>query len=517
MLTQTRVVCLAALGLWLLAPSAAATESKTDWTEVQTAHVTVKTDLGLESAREAAALVEQTRAALLAAAWGGAKLTQDRIELIVFSNHQEFERYFGDLVADKVVLGDYPPTVFLYGAPGRWEKRTALESDATTSVLKEALAQHLATFFYRRQPRWFVLGLAQFLETISISEDKKTVTLGTINLSAKNDYATHRSFGVKDALAWGVTFNPTDEGTLLGLNGLSWLMVYWMFNAHSAEFVRFQKLLISGLDPSKAWKVVFPSQSLGDIDQELNHFAQYGQTSIAKLPVADAPFSVKRERQLGSADVHALKAEAALAAGQSKEAQAELASALADDPSNVAALRRQLPLAKPSERLALARRATTAHPDDGVAWLLLGDALREAGAQEEALQAYRKATELRPDHPTAFVALANLDLQKGQAKEALPEARTAVSLAPSDGAALDALAAALAGVGRCGEAVAAEARAVDVASDRGVTGKQYSTRLAELQKTCVEAPAPSPAPATPEGSAPSNDAPPPSPVPPSKP
>lgn len=516
MLTEMPVVGLTALGLLLFAPSAAAAEAKTDWMEVQTAHVTVKTDLGLEGAREAASLAELTRTALLAAAWGGAKLTQDRVELIVFSNHQDFERYFGDLVADKVVLGDYPPTVFLYGAPNRWEKRTALESDATTSVLKEALAQHLSTFFYRRQPRWFVMGLAQFLETISISEDRKTVTLGTINLRAKNDYATHRTFGVADALAWGVTFNPTDEGALLGLNGLSWLMVYWMYNAHSPEFVRFQKLLVTGLDPNKAWKVVFPSLAAGDIDQELNHFALYGQTSTAKLPMAEAALSVKRERPMRPADVHAMRAEAALAGGKSKDAQAELASALADDPGNVAALRRQMPLAQPAERLTLARRATTAHPEDGVAWLLLGDAVRETGAQEEAVQAYRKATELLPDHPAAFVALASLDFQKGQAEDALPEARRAVTLAPSDGAALDVLAAALAGVGRCGEAVGAEARAVDVASDRGVTGKQseYSTRLAEIQRMCVEAPA---APATPAVSAPLNNAPPPSPLPPSKP
>jgi tetratricopeptide (TPR) repeat protein len=492
MSNDSPVLRLAALGLIFSWASASAAEPKSGWTEVKTAHVTVKTDLSLDGAREAALLAEQTRAAVLAAAWPGTRLTQDRIELIVFSNHQDFERYFGDLVLDKVVLGNYPPTVFLFGAPGRWERRSALESDSTTSVLRQALVQHLATFIYRRQPRWFAMGLAEFLETLRISEDGKTVTFGALNILAKLDYATHRTVGVADALAWGVTFNPTDEGNLAALNGLSWLMVYWMFNAQSAEFVRFQKLLITGLDPARAFKVVFPTLTPAALDQELNHFAQYGKTGVATLPLPEATYTVDHERPVSTAEVHAMRAEAALAGNLPKEAQAELSAALSDDPGNVAALRRQVPLVKPAERMALARRATAAHPDDGLAWLMLGDALREAGAPaEEAAQAYRKATELLPGHPSAFSALASLELQKGQAKDALPLAQTAVRMAPWDAGMLDTLAAALAGVGRCGEAVATDARAMDMASEGGGTAKrpEYAARLAEMQKTCTEAPA----------------------------
>jgi hypothetical protein len=478
--------------LLLLTPLASAAEAKTGWMEVKTKHVTVKTDLGTEEALRAAVLAEGTRAALLAAAWPGSRLDQDRIELIVFSNHQEFERYFGDFVADKVVLGDYPPRVYLYGAPNRWEKRLTAESEGTVSVLKEALAQHLSTFFYRRQPRWFTIGLAEFLETLHVAEDGKTATLGIPNLQAINDYGTHRSINVADALAWGTTLNPTDEGTLLGLRGLSWLMVHWMYNAHVAEFVRFQKLLITGLDPAKAWKVVFPTLAPGDLDQELNHFLHYGTQGLAtvSIPAADE-VTTDSERPLSSAEVHALRAEAALAADHAKDAQAELSAALADDPGNVTALRRQMPLVKPAERLTLARRATAAHPENGLAWWMLGDALRDTGATpDEVAQAYRKSTELLPDHPAAFNALARLDLQKGQAAPALPQAQAAVRMAPWDPTMLDTLASALAGLGRCGEAAAVEARAMDMAAERsGANRAEYASRLGEIQKTCTEAPA----------------------------
>ena len=435
---------LAALGLLLLSPQASAADAKTGWMEVKTKHVTVKTDLGRKDALRTAVLAEQTRAALLAAAWPGSRLDQDRIELVVFSNHQDFERYFGDFVADKVVLGDYPPTVYLFGSPDRWERRVTLEEEATVSVLKEALAQHLATFFYRRQPRWFSIGLAEYLETLRIAADGRTALLGIVNLQAMNDARTHRSVGVADALAWGTTLNPTDEGTLLGLRGVSWLMVQWMVNTHLPEFVRFQKLLVTGLDPAKAWKVVFPTLLPGDLDKELHQYLQYGSQGVATVSIPESDeTTLDSERLLSSADVHALRAEAALAADHAKDAQAELSAALADDPTNVAALRLQMPLLKPSERVALARRATAAHPEDGLAWVMLGDALRETGGNpEECTQAYKKAMELLPDHPAAFSALASLDLQKGQPAAALPQAQAAVRMAPWDAAMLATLASA---------------------------------------------------------------------------
>ena len=272
------------------------------------------------------------------------------------------------------------------------------------------------------------------------------------------------------------------------------------------EFVRFQKLLVTGLDPAKAWKVVFPTLLPGDLDKELHQYLQYGSQGVATVSIPESDeTTLDSERLLSSADVHALRAEAALAADHAKDAQAELSAALADDPTNVAALRLQMPLLKPSERVALARRATAAHPEDGLAWVMLGDALRETGGNpEECTQAYKKAMELLPDHPAAFSALASLDLQKGQPASALPQAQAAVRMAPWDAAMLATLASALAALGRCGEAAATQARAVDMASEKaGATKRaEYATRLAEIQRTCTEATAAPAEPAAPATSAP---------------
>lgn len=485
---------LASLGLLLLARETSADASRTGWTEVRTAHVTVKTDLSPKSARGAALLAEESRAALLAAGWPGTRPLKDRIELVVFSDHQDFEGYFGDFVRDKVLLGDYPPVVFLYGAPEAWEKRRLLERSEKTSVLRQALAEHLAYFFYRRQPKWFSTGLAEFLETVHLSEDGKSVILGDINLRAMRDYFGHRTFGVADALAWGSTLDPQDEGSIRGLTGLSWVMVFWMYNTHLPEFVRFQELLGTGLDPAKAWKVLFPTLANGDLDRQLFYFSQYGQLGLARFPISEAEATVESERPMSTAEVHVVRAEAALAAGKAKDARAEVSAALAADKDNAAALRRQMPLLAPVERLALARRLVAAHPEAGLAWLALGDALAEGGASEEGTQAYRRATELRPDHPLALGALASLAQKEGRPREALSLAQEAVRMAPWDAALLDTLASALVGLGRCSEAVGAEARAADRASEKsGPSGRStFAARLDAIQKDCVEAPAEKP-------------------------
>lgn len=151
--------------------------------------------------------------------------------------------------------------------------------------------------------------------------------------------------------------------------------------------------------------------------------------------------------------------------------------------------------------MALARRATLGHPDDGLAWLTLADALRDsAESWQECIQAYRKATELLPDNATALNNLARMMLKKGKAEEALPLAVAAVRLAPWESAFLDTLATALAGVGRCSEAVGAQARALDNLPERveASVRTQYAKTLAALQKQCSDRQAASASAASPD-------------------
>jgi tetratricopeptide (TPR) repeat protein len=304
---------------------------------------------------------------------------------------------------------------------------------------------------------------------------------------------------VADALAWGNTFNPHDDGTLAGLYGLSWLLVHWLNNTHPDDFARYETLLVKGIDPDKAWKATFPALVPGDLDQQLNHFSRYGEYRYVNLPIPPVDDSV-RLRPMTSAEVHAARAETALVAalgggsGYVTEARNELSAALADDPGNVRALRMKLRFVKPEERVALGRRATAAHPEDGLAWLTLAETLRGApGSWDEQTKAYEKAMLLLPDNPTAFNNLAWLYVEKGRAKDALPLALSAARLAPWDSGTLDTLAAALFGVGRCSEAVSIQRRALDLLPERvGPSVRaDFAKRLAEFQQKCGLMSAPS--------------------------
>src|SRR5215469_2476858 len=154
------------------------------WREVQAPHVVLRTDLGSGDATEAALTVERYRAQIIAAFWPRAKLPAgDRIEMTVFSNGIDFERYFGRLIGG-IFFHQVPPYAVMYGTPDRWEHLDLLSTKETTSLLRHELVHHLAACLYRRQPRWFAEGLAQFLETVRTGHDGKTVVVGAANLQA---------------------------------------------------------------------------------------------------------------------------------------------------------------------------------------------------------------------------------------------------------------------------------------------------------------------------------------------
>jgi tetratricopeptide (TPR) repeat protein len=481
----------------VLASASSGGEVSTGWTEVRTEHITLKSDLGKEETARAALAVERTRAALLAAAWPGAKLLQpERVEVIVFAGQPDFIHYFGAFLLGLFSHGEYPPTAFLFGPPEKWEKRSTLALSETTSVLKHELSHHLAAYFYRRQPRWFSEGLAQYLETLRIEDDGKSATLGEVNLVAM---AKHNRFPQKaaDVLAWSGKLDSKDQTQILGLYGTSWLLVHWLNNVHPEEFARYQTFLAKGIDPDKAWRIVFPTLASSDIDVLLYQYVRTGDYHYFNVPIPPVEGTLS-SRPMPSAEVHDARATAARTGASmvqdgsalSSEAQAELRAALTDDPTDVRAVRMSIGLSKPEERSAIARRAAKAHPDDGLAWLTVAENVPSTPeGWDEREQAYLKATTLLPDDPLAFLNLASRHLQKGELQQALPMALAAARLAPWHPVMLDVLAQVLAGLHRCSEAVGMESRALEtLPEDTGARSRaEFEGRLADFQKQCIEA------------------------------
>ncbi|HEY3587198.1 MAG TPA: DUF1570 domain-containing protein [Myxococcaceae bacterium] len=481
---------------WALAAGvllAGVSRADSGWREIQGPHVVLRTDLGSGAAREGALAVERFLAQIIAAAWPRAILPAgDRVEVTVFANGLDFEHHFGRNV-EGIFFHDVPPFAVVYGRPEKWEHRASLATPETTSVLRHELVHHLAASIYRRQPRWFAEGLAQFLETVRTGDDGETVVVGAVNLEAMQKYRSFRSVRVADALAWSGLLDGMPEATVHGLYGLSWVMVHWLFNEHPDQFAQFQGLLARGIDPDKAWRVILPGIKTADVDAAINLYVSHGNYQEYLAPFT-APKPPLQEVALTEADVHAERARVALAAarsstdraGHQKEAQQELATALKIDPVNANTLVLAFRLAEPKDRAAIARKLTEAHPDDGRGWRLLGDALRDGGATPEREAALRKAVALRPDDPNALNDLAWYHVQQGKPAEAGPLITKAIQIAPYNPFLLDTLAAAQAQLGRCSEAVATQARALD-ALPEGMPAagrRDFAERLERYRTHC---------------------------------
>jgi tetratricopeptide (TPR) repeat protein len=482
---------MAVLGLALLAGPARADSG---WREIEAPHVTLRTDLGSGAARDAALSVERFRAQIIAAAWPKATLPATRIDMTVFANGLDFEQNFGRNLAG-VFFHEVPPYAVMYGTADRWEHRASLAAQETTSILRHELVHHLAATVYRRQPRWFAEGLAQFLETVRPSEDGKSVVVGAVNLEAMQKYNAFRSLHVADAIAWSGKLDGLPENTIHGLYGLSWLLVHWLFNAHPEQFNQLQGLLARGIDPDKAWKIILPGLNTRDLDGALHQYVKHGDYNEFLAPYTP-PAPELRETPLSEADVHAERARVALAAARGttdessrkEEASRELAAALKLDPGNAGALLLQARSTPVAGRAALARRITEAHPDDARGWVLLGQALaRDPGASAEREAAFKRAIDLNPDNPTPLNDLAWLYVQQGKATQAAPLITKAIQLAPYNPSMLDTLAAVQAALGRCSEAAASEARALDALPDgaSSKTRSAFEERLDQYRTRCT--------------------------------
>lgn len=469
------------------------------WVRMQTEHFDLCTDLGEVEATNAAMALERTRDALLTAAWSkdaGRRATA-RANVVVLASGLEFERYMSRRV-NGVFISVVEPTLFLWGTPDRWERRERLGDESTTSVLRHELVHRLAAGIYGRQPRWFSEGLAQFLESIVISEDGKSAVLGRPNMVAFLQYKTHRSISVSDALAWKSSAD-LDDGTVSGLYGMSWILVHWLYNTQPKAFDAYQERLAAGFDPDSAWSESFGALNLEEIDKQLFHYSRFGNFQELSVPLEPSAIAPPKPAPLTQADTHAILAHLAVVGSLrhekeslQAEAREQIGRALALEPANVLALRLHLRLESSLpvlEWIGRLRAQVQRRPDDGKAWLFLGKMLRGDGSGPERLAALRRAVALLPGNPDAYNALAWELVSTGHGEEALPLAMKASLLAPWDAAIVDTYAASLFAVGRCPDALKAQTRAVDLIpeSARGSKGtRPYTEKLDEYRRSCGE-------------------------------
>ncbi|OJT25001.1 hypothetical protein BO221_11480 [Archangium sp. Cb G35] len=482
------------------------------WQEVESEHFTLQTDLPIEEANKAARYLEQTRAAILAAAWPSASTRKmARVTVYVFGQSSDFENLFPRRVAGFFSLQGDEPFIVLHGPPDTWEKRFSGFSEASSSTLKHELTHHLSTYTLLRRPHWLSEGLAEFLETLRLSKDGRTATMGTPHIDSavfmkkvldlsQRGLLRDNEWSMQRVLAWDDRRRDEFEDWELATNySGSWLLVHWLYNTQPDAFARFQGMLAQGKDPVPSQRDALPELSSARLDKRLFEYLQsgsYEEITVQVPPVANS-FS---ERTLDDAEVHALRGMLALtAAGMSQEdraarrklARAEYEEVLRLEPEGMLALEVQLTDASPEETVSLSRAAVEAHPHEARAWLLLGEALRVGRSPPEVAEreaAYKKAVELAPGDASAANGLAWLYVTQQRYAEAMPLASRAIELAPWNALILDTFAMAAAGLGRCPEAILAEQRALDMLQEQPneTLEKEFRARLAAFTPTsCV--------------------------------
>jgi tetratricopeptide (TPR) repeat protein len=469
--------------------------AETGWSQVTTPHFKLRTDLDEDTAVEAAKKLEATRDELVSAEWPTFAFPEHPpTEVYVLANGLDFEALFGRMVGG-FYRGGTRPAFFLYGSPGHWERRTSLAFDST-SILRHEMVHQLAADVFDHEPRWFAEGLAQFLETVHASEDGKSVVVGALNKEALMKYNTFRTTTLRSVLGDAEPMSTLSDADIHGLYGMSWLFVHWLDNTHRAQLVQYENELVQGTDPARAWGKAFPSFDPDAWESEIYNYSRRGAYQDFTLPLRSTPITARAEK-LSPTTTHVARTRVLLASvgfakkserdAQAKRASDELAKALAIDPTDVEAL--ELDEGGPkTERLAKARQAVAAHPNDPRAFRLVARLLeRSEVAEREA--ALRQAVKLDPTDPGSLNDLAWLLLEQKKAMEALPLALKAFKRAPNDSAIIDTYAMALFRMGRCQTAVAHEKRALELQRDANRSSQmsaELKEHLAQFKSACTE-------------------------------
>jgi tetratricopeptide (TPR) repeat protein len=279
------------------------------------------------------------------------------------------------------------------------------------------------------------------------------------------------------------------------------LLVHWLYNTQPDAFAAYQVKLTKGVDPTVAWSDSFQALAGKDLDQEIQQYTKFGKFTDVPVPIKGVT-AEQAKKPITEADIGAILAQLASTAGTlrndaalKQEARQEIDHALTLEPGNTLALRllRLETKVPEADVLARLRQQVARRPDDGEAWLMLGELLdMEAAAEREA--ALRRAVALMPRSARAYKGLAWMLVSTKRAEEALPLATKAAMLSPWDAPVLDTYAATLFAVGRCPDALNMQKRAVDLVPESADRGSllPFATKVAEYSKACAEPPAPPP-------------------------
>ncbi|QSQ14006.1 DUF1570 domain-containing protein [Myxococcus landrumensis] len=456
------------------------------WTEVQSRHFRVRTNLKPDAAAQTARELELLRRALLFA-WGPDFAPEDFVDVIILRNMGELSEFTQGHFSGHKRTTDRGPLLILSGHEDVPGSKPPLQLQA------HELTHHLSDYVLLHRPKWLSEGLASYLETVELAPDGSLAVMGRPSPWNLERVREEGWLDIDALWDWDGK-SLTDKDAQERHYASAWLWVHYLINKHPARFDAFQSLLARAEASRRAWKSVFGDGA--DLKEGLRAYVESGLYAVLTQPLPPVPTELT-SRELESAEVHAIRGLLYFRAGgvmsydeRLKKARAEVEQGLREDPLNVSAavLAAQV-YAGNDEHLERARALVKAHPDNGSAWDLLAVYLDEAAEPEVMAQARTSAARLLPLNARVQQNLARHHLSKGRLEQGLTVARQAVALAPGELSGYALQAEALFRLERCPEALSHQRRAVALLTGSHPEAFRKHTRsiLKSYEAKCGEA------------------------------
>jgi tetratricopeptide (TPR) repeat protein len=422
------------------------------WIELTTAHFTVRTDLDDTAARGVIHELEETRAAMLDAVWPDAPGPPDRLPVVALASQSELRVFTGPRIEGIWAhRAPFAATILIGG----------YRDDDRRAILRHELAHHLSRWFLPQQPIWFAEGIATFLETIHYDREHQRAVVGEPSWDRFNTLRTGM-FSTSRLL----TGEQPDMAEMALFESTSWLLVHYLINQRELAFQRFQRRVGAFERPQEAW-----AAELGDLDathllSTLDDYVAAGNYNVLRIPMRpwSGPIQV---RPMLDAEVHGARAFMYAVGNLSRtpapdsvrdaRVRAEVDEALSADPAGAleALAVKYYALgvgASPEQQRALAERASRAHPDSELAWLMMADSAPLGDGRFAQQTALARALALAPNDPEALIRMAFIKASNKKWDEAVEFSRKAIRLRALNPQALRTHVAALAMTGQCREA-----------------------------------------------------------------
>ncbi len=363
------------------APTAAGT-----WREVSSEHFIVWTNAAPERARALVRLMENLRQVVLGVSFFSKELPGKSF-VIAFNDLEEVRQYVAPQFIAQAWSGSnvlLQPVIVL----------AASSLDDDKRIVTHELTHVIAHNVIRRQPDWFSEGIAGYFETVRLDEEGSKVDVG-VPIEGRIAYL-RRGGLIPVADVFGCATPACKDARFYST---TWALFTYLLTEHSALLRRYmQRLTEVATDQQAAlWAETFPGLPASKLDSELATWLHYGSIRVMKYDVRLRDWPVT-ERSVTDADVLAAKGTLRYLVSPERGASAEIAQALALDPTHVIANMIEA-VARKSISPDLARSITEAHPDDWRSWWL---AWRAAENGADARAARDKACALLDANPAAI-------------------------------------------------------------------------------------------------------------------